>query len=129
MVEARPSRTADTIANWQEHVDGKAQYSPVYPPLAPAKFTGSLYVAEGSQVRPECTNFDASAQKATASFVQTVAPRVGTTRGMLGFMFWAAERPSTRGVTTQPPNACEGGIGRGATELDIPIPMPPLRPS
>jgi hypothetical protein len=127
MVPARQPSVSSAIANWQEHVDGKAQYSPVYPPLAPAKFTGSLYVAEGSQVRAECTNFDASVQKATASFVQTVAPRVGATRGMLGFMFWAAERPSTRGVTTAPPNTCEGGIGRGATAFSIPIPMPPLR--
>jgi hypothetical protein len=46
---------------------------------------------------------------------------------MLGFMFWAAERPSTRGVTTQPPNSCEGGMGAGATDLAMPLPMPPLR--
>jgi hypothetical protein len=42
-------------------------------------------------------------------------------------MFWAAERPSTRGVTTQPPNTCEGGMGVGATTLNMPLPMPPLR--
>ena len=42
-------------------------------------------------------------------------------------MFWAAERPSTRGVGTQPPNSCEGGIGVGATTYGIPIPMPALR--
>jgi hypothetical protein len=47
----------------------------------------------------------------------------------LGFMFWAAERPSTRGVTTQPPNTCEGGMGVGATSLNLPLPMPPLRQS
>jgi len=26
--------------NWQEHVDGKPQYAPPVPPLAPATFTG-----------------------------------------------------------------------------------------
>ena len=129
MVPARQPSASAAIANWQEHVDGKAQYSPAYLPLAPAKFTGSLYLAGGTKVRPECTDWNASLQKATAPFVQSVAPRVGTTRGMLGFMFWAAERPSTRGLSTQPPNGCEAGIGRGATELDIPIPMPALRPS
>ena len=42
-------------------------------------------------------------------------------------MFWAAERPSTRGVTTQPPNSCEGGMGVGAATLNMTLPMPPLR--
>jgi hypothetical protein len=41
-------------------------------------------------------------------------------------MFWAAEKPS-RGTTTQPPNTCEGGVGVGATQYAIPIPMPALR--
>ncbi|HEX6683344.1 MAG TPA: hypothetical protein VF062_11140 [Candidatus Limnocylindrales bacterium] len=130
MVPARQPSASSAITNWQEHVDGKAQFDPPYPPLAPAKFTGSLYVAEGSQPRPDCTNFDASVQKQTANFVQTVAPNgAGTTAGMLGYMFWAAERPSTRGVGTAPPNTCEGGIGVGATTFGIPIPMPPLRQS
>ena len=110
--------------------DGKPQYSPPIPPLAPAKFTGSLFVAEGSQVRPECTNFASSLQKSTGSYVQAVAPNgAGTTAGMLGYMFWAAERPSTRGVTTTPPNTCEGGVGAGATAYQIPVPMPALRAS
>jgi len=46
---------------------------------------------------------------------------------LLGYMFWAAERPS-RGTTTQPPNTCERGVGAGATTYGIPIPMPALRP-
>ena len=128
MVPSRQPSVSAAQANWQEHVDGKAQYSPPIPPLAPAKFTGGLYVAEGSKVRPECTNYATSLQKATAPYVQSVAPNgAGSTAGMLGFMFWAAERPSTRGVTTQPPNTCEGGIGAGATALSVPIPMPALR--
>jgi hypothetical protein len=44
-------------------------------------------------------------------------------------MFWAAEKPSTRGVTTTPPNTCEGGVGAGATAYSVPIPMPALRQS
>lgn len=130
MVPAKQPSASSAIANWQEHVDGKPQFSPPYPPLAPAKFTGGLYIAEGSQPRADCTNFDASVQKATASFVQSVVPNgAGTSAGMLGLMFWAAERPSTRGVGTAPPNTCEGGIGVGATTFGIPVPMPALRQS
>jgi hypothetical protein len=129
MVPARqPRNAADAQANWQEHVDGKPRYDPPVPPLAPAKFTGSLFVAEGSKVRPECNNFAKSLQSATGSYVRTAAPNgAGSTIGMLGFMFWAAEKPSARGVGTAPPNTCEGGIGVGATTYDIPIPMPQLR--
>jgi hypothetical protein len=128
MVPARQPSVSSAEANWQEHIDGKPTYAPPVPPLAPAKFTGSLYVAEGSKVRPECTNFAASLQNATGSYVQTAAPNgAGTTPGLLGYMFWAAERPSTRGVTTTPPNTCEGGVGAGATTYQVPIPMPPLR--
>ena len=50
------------------------------------------------------------------------------TPGMLGYMFWAAECSGTRSVCTTPPNTCEGGVGVGATTLDVPIPMPSLRP-
>ena len=127
MVPARQPSASKAQENWQEHVDGKPQYSPPIPPLAPAKFTGSVFVAEGRQVRPECVNDAASLQSATAAFVRSVAPKVGTTSGMLGYMFWAAERPSVRGVGTVPPNTCEDGVGAGATRLHVPIPMPPLR--
>ncbi len=130
MVPARQPSTSSAIANWQEHIDGKPTYSPPIPPLAPAKFTGSLFIAEGKQVRPECTNFANSLQNSTGSWVQSAAPAgAGTTPGLLGYMFWAAERPSTRGVTTTPPNTCEGGVGVGATTYAIPVPMPALRPS
>ncbi len=132
MVPSRqPSSAADAIANWQEHVDGKPQYSPPVPPLAPAKSTGGLYIAGGRrQPYPECTDFATSLQKSTGPWVQSVAPNgAGTTAGLLGYMFWAAERPSTRGVTTQPPNTCEGGVGAGATAYSLPVPMPSLRQS
>jgi hypothetical protein len=131
MVPARqPRNAADAQANWQEHVDGKPRYDPPVPSLAPAKFTGGLYVAEGSKVRPECNNFAKSLQSSTGTFVRNVAPNgAGTTNGMLGYMFWAAEKPSTRGVGTAPPNTCEAGVGVGATTYEIPIPMPALRQS
>ncbi|MGH3648687.1 MAG: hypothetical protein ACRDTM_16125, partial [Micromonosporaceae bacterium] len=109
MVPARqPHSASDAIANWQEHVDGKPQYSPPVPPLAPAKFTGGLYIAGGSRnPYPECRDFANSLQKSTGPWLQTVAPNgAGATPGLLGYMFWAAERPSTRGITTQPPNTC-----------------------
>jgi hypothetical protein len=128
MVPSRQPSASGAIANWQEHVDGKANYAPPVLPLAPAKFTGSLFIAEGNRVRPECNDFANSVQNSTGSFVQTVAPKgAGTSAGMLGYMFWAAERPSTRGVTTAPPNSCERGVGGGATAYQIPIPMPALR--
>lgn len=127
MVPARQPSVSDAIANWQEHVDGKPRYGPPILPLAPAKFTGGLYVAKGGKVLPECNSFAKSLQNATSGFVQTVAPKVGTTAGMLGYMFWAAERPAVRGIGTVPPYTCEGGMGTGATTLNAPIPMPPLR--
>jgi hypothetical protein len=131
MVTSRqPNSAADAQANWQEHIDGKPQYSPPIPPLAPAKFTGSLYIVTGSQPAPECTNFSAALQNATGSYVQNVAPKgAGTSNGMLGYMFWAAEMPSTRRITTAPPNSCEGGVGVGAKTYAIPLPMPALRQS
>ena len=128
MVPARQPSLRDALANWQEHVDGKPQYGPPTPPLAPAKFTGGLYVAYGGKPLPECVNFAKSLQKAAESFVQGVPPNgAGTSSGMLGYMFWAAERPAVRGIGTVPPNTCEGGMGAAATAFSIPIPMPPLR--
>jgi hypothetical protein len=127
MVPARQPSAKDAIANWQEHVDGKPQYAPPILPLAPAKFTGSVYLV-GSKAIPECRNFATSLQSSTSSFVRTVAGKeVSMTPGMLGYMFWAAECSGTRSVCTAPPNTCEGGVGAGATKFYVPIPMPALR--
>jgi hypothetical protein len=124
----QPNSATGATSNWQEHIDGKSNYSPVIPPLAPAKFTGGLYIVTGTKAAPECINFNNSLQKSCGTYVQTVAPNgAGTTAGMLGFMFWAAETPSTRRISTTPPNTCEGGVGGGATFYNIPIPMPALR--
>jgi hypothetical protein len=128
MVASRQLSASNYIANWQEHVDGKSNFAPPIPPLAPAKFTGSLYIVTGTRACAECIDFNTSLQKATASYVQSVAPNgAGTTSGMLGYMFWASEMPSTRRITTAPPNSCEGGVGGGATFFNIPVPMPALR--
>lgn len=127
MVPNKQPSASGAESNWQEHVDGKANYSPPIPPLAPAKFTGSVYLV-GTQVQPECTDFANSLENSTGPFVQTVAPNgAGSTSGMLGYMFWAAEQPSTRSVTTAPPNTCEGGVGVGSTTYSVPVPMPALR--
>jgi hypothetical protein len=124
----QPHSAADAQANWQEHVDGKSQFAPPVLPLAPAKFTGGLYIVTGKNAAKECVDFNNSLQKACGTYVQTVAPNgAGTTSGMLGFMFWAAETPSSRRISTTPPNSCEGGVGAGATFYNIPIPMPALR--
>jgi hypothetical protein len=130
MVPARQPRSAsDAISNWQEHIDGKPQYAPPIPSLAPAKFTGGLYVALGSKVLPECNAYAKSLQSTTRTWVQSAAPKngVGTTPGLLGYMFWAAEKPATRGIGTVPPNTCEGGMGVAATQMPVPLPMPALR--
>jgi hypothetical protein len=124
---AMVARASGTPDNWQEHVDGKPQYAPPIPPLAPNRFTGGLYL-KGDIAN--CNDFANSEQAEYAEYVQTVQPNgAGTTNGMLGFMFWAAETPSARRnyTSTTPPDSCEGGMGVAATTFDIPIPMPPLR--
>jgi hypothetical protein len=126
----QPTSASAAESNWQQHVTGEPQFAPPIPPLAPAKFTGSLFIAGLSKVEPECTTFASSLEKSTGSFVQSVAPAgSGTTPGMLGYMFWAAERPSLHGTTTTPPNTCQGGVGAGATAYGISIPMTALRQS
>ena len=128
MVESKQATNAAAAqANWQEHIDGKAQYSPPIPPLAAAKFTGALYIVTGQNTCPECVNFNNSLQKSTGNYVQTVQTKTGTTNGMLGYMFWASECPSTRRICTTPPNTCENGVGVGASTYNIPVPMPALR--
>lgn len=126
----QPNTAAVAQSNWQEHVDGKPQFDPPILPLAPAKFTGGLYIVTGTRACPECINFSGSLINSTGTYVQTVVPNgAGSTGGMLGYMFWAAECPSSRRVCTTPPNSCEGGVGVGAQTYNIPIPMPPLRQS
>jgi hypothetical protein len=123
----QPSASA-AESNWLEHVDGEPRYSPPIGPLAPAKFAGSVYLVTGKNPTPECTNFSASLQDSTGTFVRTVAPNgAGTTSGMLGYMFWAAECQGTRTECTTPPNTCDGGVGVGAATYDIPLPMTALR--
>jgi hypothetical protein len=118
------ARSDSSPSDWQEHLDGKPQYSPPIPPLAAAKFTGSLYIHGDNN---NCLSYASSSMAADATFVQNAATERGTTNGMLGYMFWAAECEGTRTVCTTPPNTCQGGVGGGATSLNIPIPMPALR--
>src|SRR5216684_4326016 len=128
MVPNKQPSTSGAESNWQEHIDGKPQYSPPIPPIAPAKFTGSLYIVTGQRPAPECANFSASLENTTGSYVRSVVPNgAGTTSGMLGYMFWAAECQGTRSICTTPPNTCEGGVGVGARTYNIAFPMPPLR--
>jgi hypothetical protein len=129
MVPARQPSASEALANWYEHIEGKAQYAPPIPPLAPCKFTGSLYIT-GSKPIPECVNFDSSIEYIDRDFVRRILPKdgsTGTTAGMLGYMFWAAECPSTRQLCTTGTNSCNNGVGKGATFFNIPIPMTALR--
>jgi hypothetical protein len=122
-------RKSGSPDNWQEHVDGMPTYNPVIPPKAPNKFTGGLYI-KGNMAN--CTNFYSSEQWQHSDYLHTVLPSgAGTTSGMLGYMFWAAEYPSARKnyVATVPPNTCENGMGEAAIIFDIPIPMEEFRPN
>ena len=130
MVANKQLDTSRQEEQWQEHVSGEPQYAPPVPPLAPAKFTGSVYIAGTSQLTPECDNFSASLESSTGSFVGNVAPSgSGTTPGMLGYMFWAAGQPSVHGTNTFPPDTCQGGVGTGSSTYSVPVPMPALRQS
>ena len=128
MVPNKQPSTSSAESNWQQHISGYPRITPPVPPLAPAKMTGSLYIVTGHNPAPECTTFSGSLEDTTGTFVQTVAPAgAGTTSGMLGFMFWAAECQGTHSVCTTPPNTCQGGVGVGAKTYGVPFPMPALR--
>ena len=121
---ARKSGTPD---NWQEHIDGMLHYDPPIPPKAPNRLTAGLYL-KGNLAN--CLDFYASEQWQWADYVQTVLPNgAGTTPGLLGYMFWAAEYPSARRnyVGTVPPNTCEDGMGTAMDAFEVAVPMPPLR--
>ena len=123
----QPSASA-AESNWQQHISGYPRITPPVPPLAPAKMTGSIFLVTGKNPAPECTTFSSSLEDAVGTFVQTVAPAgAGTTDGMLGLMFWAAECQGTHTVCTAPPHTCQGGVGVGSSTYSIPLPMPPLR--
>lgn len=123
-VNAMVPRGEPTTDQWQEHVDGKANYAPPILPKPPAKVAVSLWLTNGRSPNPNCVDFAASSQLAKSTYVQSVQPNgAGATHGLLGYMFWAAECPSTRNLCTTPPNGCEGGMGIGATEFEIPIPL------
>lgn len=120
-------RSSGSPSNWEEHVDGMPTYDPKIPPKAPNRFTGGLYLKGNTA---NCKDFFASEQYEHMDYVQTVAPNgAGSTNGMLGYMFWAAETPSARKnyKPTVSPNSCEGGMGVAAAYFAIPIPMEPLR--
>lgn len=119
-----PNTGDPSTDQWQEHIDGYLTGVP----KAPAKMTGAIWLTRRRNPITNCTDYHNSTQKAHATYAQTVAPNgEGTSSGMQGFLFWAAECPSTRNACTTPPNTCEGGMGLGAGELNIPIPMPALR--
>lgn len=128
-INAMVPRGEPSTDQWQEHVDGKANYNPPILPKAPAKIVVSLWLTDSRQPNDNCIHFESSSQYEKKDYVQTVAPNgAGTTTGFLGYMFWAAGRPSARNVSTIPPDdTCEGGMGEGASRFDIPIPIGELR--
>jgi hypothetical protein len=128
MVPNKQPSTSAAESNWQQHISGYPRITPPVGPLAPAKMTGSIFLVTGRNPAPECTTFSSSLEESTGTFVQTVPPAgQGSTDGMLGYMFWAAECQGTHTECTVPPNTCQGGVGVGATTYNIPLPMPALR--
>jgi hypothetical protein len=123
MVSSEQTGASMLEDGWREHIEGKAGI----PPLAPSKLTGSLFIATRGGVSAECTDFTKSLQKATGEFVKTVKPHgAGKSKGMLGYMFWAAGCPGSRSACTAPPNTCENGVGAGARVYKVAAAMPPL---
>lgn len=128
MVPETQPAASEAIASWTQHVQGRQANVGVIPPVAPAKLTASVFLVHATSPSSECVDFTRSLQNTTSRWVQTVAPRgSGSTPGLLGYMFWAAERPRPRHISTAPPNSCERGVGAGARALNVPIPMPALR--
>ena len=124
----QPNSASAAQSNWQQHVSGYPRITPPVPPLAPAKMAVSLYIVTGKNPAPECTTFTSSLEKSTGNWVETVAPAgAGSTPGVLGYMFWAAECQGAHSVCTVPPNTCQGGVGVGSSTYNVPIPMPALR--
>ena len=104
----QPNSASSAESNWQQHVSGYPRITPPVPPLAPAKMTGSLYIVTGKNPAPECTTFSSSLENSTGTYVETVAPAgAGSTPGMLGMMFWAAECQGAHSICTTPPNTCQ----------------------
>ena len=123
---AMVARNSGTPDNWQEHIDGMLHYDPPIPPKAPKRFTAGLYL-KGNLAN--CLDFFASEQWRWGDYVQTVMPNgAGSSRGLLGYMFWAAEYPSARKnyVGTVPPNTCENGMGQAMREFRVELPLLPL---
>lgn len=119
-VNAMVPRGEPATSQWQEHVDGKTNYTPPILPKPPAKIAVGMWLTNSNTPHANCVNFNASTQSKLANYVQTVQPNgTGSTAGFLGYMFWAAECPSSRNLCTTPPNGCEGGMGVGATTFDI----------
>ena len=120
-INAMVPRGEPSTDQWQEHVDGKLNYSPPILPKAPAKIAVSLWLTDGRRPNPNCVDFNSSSQLAKSGYVRTVQPNgAGVTDGFLGYMFWAAECPSSRNVCTTPPNGCAGGMGEGADYFQVP---------
>lgn len=127
-INAMVARGDPSIDQWQEHVDGKSNYDPPILPKAPAKIAVSLWLTDGRRANKNCIDYERSSMKEKTSYAQTVVPSgAGTTPGFLGFMFWAAECPSSRNVCTTPPNSCEEGLGVAANGMEQFIPIAPLR--
>lgn len=129
MVASKQFTSASAAENdWSQHLNGEPQYSPPVPSIAPARFTVSLYETDSNSVLPECNNYAASLQAATLSWVETAAPvnGVGTSPGLLGYMFWAAGTPSSRHLSTNPPNSCQNGLGGLLKAGGAVLPMPAL---
>jgi hypothetical protein len=117
MVGSQKTGVSTLEAGWQQHVSGNSSV----PPLAPAKLTGSLWAVGNSPI-PNCVGpFSSSDQETAFSFISTIPPAgAGTSSGLLGYMFWGGGCQGNGTVCTYPPNACQVGMGGGASGFNIP---------
>jgi hypothetical protein len=117
MVASQNTTIGTLETGWQQHVQGTSSV----PPLAPAKLTGSLWVVGNNPISNCIGPFSSSDQETAYNFVSTIPPTsAGTSSGMLGYMFWGGGCQGNGTVCTYPPDACQVGVGSGATTFNIP---------
>ena len=127
MVPNKQPNTAGAETNWQEHVDGKSNFAP---PMVrwPRPNLPAVYISRaGTTLFPNAQPLVRHSRIQPEATCKRSRPMARHNRRHVGYMFWAAECPSTRNICTTPPNSCQGGVGAGVKTYNIPLPMPPLR--
>src|SRR4030095_5405751 len=83
----QPSNAPGATSNWQEHIEGKPQYSPPIISLAPAKFTGDCISLPVEILLKNASTLITHYRRLAEIMCRQATKTAGTTSGMLGFMF------------------------------------------